>query len=46
MSEKVIKLIKDEELNLENSTFTRLMGGFDNEGIVISDLQIGELLGV
>lgn len=40
----IIKLVTKDSVNINNREFTRVMGGFNENGIVITTNQIGELL--
>ena len=40
----IIKLVTKDSVNINNREFTRVMGGFSEDGIVITTNQIGELL--
>ena len=41
----IIKLVTKDSVSINDREFTRVMGGFNENGIVITDKQIGELLG-
>jgi hypothetical protein len=41
----IIKLVAKDSVNINGREFTRVMGGFNENGIVITDKQIGDLLG-
>ena len=40
----IIKLVTKDSVSIDNREFTRVMGGFNEDGIVITTNQIGELL--
>lgn len=42
--EKVIKLFTDGEVSMGNRSFTRLMGGFNEDEATLSDLQVASIL--
>ena len=41
----IIKLVTKDSVSINNREFTRVMGGFNENGVIITDKQIAELLG-
>ena len=41
----IIKLVTKDSVNINNREFTRVMGGFNEDSVIVTDKQIAELLG-
>jgi very-short-patch-repair endonuclease len=41
----IIKLVTKDSVNINNREFTRVMGGFNENSVIVTGKQVGELLG-